>query len=119
MFKQLFAAACVLTCCIGNDYPAKATPARTDDVTPYVAVQAAAAVGTCWIMNGIDTQTNVYKLMNRSLARRGYTAQQVQRIMELPYFVKDVTDLIEEKGGCAGFLPDTHTKPVVQPAHRI
>ena len=119
MLKSLFAAACVTLCCMGNDYPAKAAPARTGELTPYQEVRAAVAVGLCWIENGIDKKTNIYEYMHRTLAKRGIYSDQIKRITKLPHFAKSVTDFIDEGGGCARFLPDRQKKPVVRPTHSI
>ena len=119
MLKSLFAAACVTLCCMGNDYPAKATPARTGELTPYEEVRAAFAVTVCWVENGIDTKSNVFRYMNNSLAKRGINLRQAKRIAELPFFIKDVADFVEEGGGCARFLPKNLKKPVVKPTHSI
>ena len=119
MLKSLFAAACVTLCCMGNDYPAKAAPVRTGEPTPYLEVKAAVAVGLCWIENGIDTKSNVFRYMHSTLAKRGIDFAQIKRIAELPYFAKSVTAFIEEGGGCARFLPKNLKKPVIKPTHSI
>ena len=57
LFKSLFAASCVLACCLGNDYPAKATDRCTTLANQFLS-KARTQVGSSnrlWsVYRGID-----------------------------------------------------------------
>lgn len=85
---------------IGGPVVAKPLPQ-----TPYWQTATGFAVATCWISNGIDTEKNVKRYMEKSLSGYGVTRAQISRIASQPGFFEDVETVIVGSGGCEKLIP--------------
>lgn len=75
--------------------------------TPFWRTASGFAVATCWISNGIDTEKNIMRHMEKSLSNHGITKAQISRIVSLPGFEEEVETIIVKSGGCEKLIPQS------------
>lgn len=85
---------------IGGPVVAKPLPQ-----TPFWRTASGFAVATCWISNGIDTDENIKRYMEKSLSSYGINRAQISRIVSLPGFKEEVETIIVNSGGCENLIP--------------